>query len=141
MKSTPYHVHNRLVAVMAHIDRYAFGGQAQLAADAGVSKAAISKLLSGSTQPSFALVLKVINVLERHLGRRLDLQELFSFDGRYPTRSICELVGCRGCLLSHYYDQDGNLPIQYQDLRSGVWELPSDGLPVLPPESTGAEAA
>lgn len=141
MKSAPYRVHNRLVAVLAHIHHYDFAGQIQLAADAGVSKGAISKLLSGQSNPSFALVLKVVKVLERHLGQRLDLQELFSFDGRYPTRSVCTLVGCRGCLLSHCYDLDGNLMLTYQDLRSDTWELPASELPPMPKARAETEVA
>lgn len=90
---------NRLVAVMDHIPIYSFQGRARLAADAGVSRAAISRLVAGKTSPSFAVTVAITAALERRLGRRLDPRELVSFDGRYPTASVCDLCGCRGCTL------------------------------------------
>lgn len=40
-------VHNRIAAVMAHTSRYAFKSESRLAADAGVSKSALNRLING----------------------------------------------------------------------------------------------
>ena len=82
---------------MGHTTRYAFGGESKLARDAGVSKSALSRLVNGLSSPSFGLICALCNSLEKALGRPLDPREILSRDGRYPTPSVCQLCGCRGC--------------------------------------------
>lgn len=112
---------------MIHAPRYSFQGQARLAADAGVSRSTISRLISGRINPSFRLAQAVTVALEKHLGKQrkrpLCLREVFSPNGAYPTRSGCALVGCRGCMPEEAYDAEGNLRPDYWNLRPGEWSL------------------
>src|SRR5437660_736820 len=108
MRSTKPRIYNRIAAVMSHTTRYAFKGQARLAADSGVSKSAISRLISGQSLPSYASVWAITRALEKQIGKPLDPRELISLDGTYPTPSVCTLVGCRGCLPNEAYDDEGN---------------------------------
>lgn len=121
-------VHNRILALMAHTNRYAFKGESRLAADAGVSKSAVCRLLNGQSSPSFALVSSLARALEPHLqnglgGQRLDPHELISLDGTYPTASACALAGCRGCLPAEAYDEDNRLRPQFRGMVPGQWSL------------------
>ena len=115
------HLHNRIPAVLIHICRYAFEGQARLAADVGVSRSTVSRFLRGHTQPSYALVEAIARALSLRLGKALDPRELVSFDGTYPTGSTCALVGCRGCLPDCAYDADGALHPDWKGQKPGDW--------------------
>lgn len=121
-------VHNRILALMAHTNRYAFKGESRLACDAGVSKSAVNRLLNGQSSPSFALVSAITRTLERHLqgglqGKRLDPHEIISLDGTYPTASACELAGCKGCLPAEAYDEHNVLKPEYKDMKPGGWSV------------------
>lgn len=109
---------------MAHTSRYSFSGQARLAQDTGLSRAAVSRMLSGQSSPSFALVLAVTAALEKQLGKRIDPRELLTFSGEYPTASVCALCGCRGCLPDEAYRPDGTLRPEFRRVRPGEWSLP-----------------
>ena len=76
----------------------------------GVSRSTISRLLRGRINPSFRLAQAVTAALEKHLRRPLDLRELLSPDGTYPTASGCALAGCRGCMPEEAYDAEGQPP-------------------------------
>ena len=124
-------IHNRILALMAHTTRYAFKGESRLAADAGVSKSAVSRLLNGQSSPSFVLVSALTRALEPHLqgglkGKRLDPHELISVDGTYPTSSACELAGCRGCLPIEAFADDGKLRPEFKEMKPGSWSLGSN---------------
>ena len=112
---------NRIAAVMDHTNRYAFKGQARLAQDAGVSKSAVSRIISGQSSPSFAVMSAITQALEKGLGRSLDPRELISYAGRFSTFSICKLVGCRGCLPAFMFDADGCRKPEYRHVRPGEW--------------------
>ncbi len=114
-------VHNRIIAVMLHIPWYTFQGQARIAKDSGVSRSTINRLLSGRSVPSYPMVQKIAAALEKRLDRRIDPRELVSLDGTYPTRSVCQLVGCGGCLPSHAYDSGDNLKEAFYGVRPGDW--------------------
>ena len=134
-------MHNRIRVLMIHAPRYSFQGQARLAADAGVSRSTISRLLSGRINPSFRLAQAVTAALETHLKRPLDPRDILSPDGSYPTPSGCALAGCRGCMPEEAYDKDGCLKPDFCDLRPGDWSLarPSEPEPsnsAWPEEST-----
>jgi len=125
-------VYNRIRTLMIHAPRYSFQGQARLAADAGVSRSTISRLLSGRINPSFRLAQAVTVSLEKHLKRPLDPREVLSPDGTYPTASGCEIAGCGGCMPEEAYDSHGTLKPEYRDLRPGDWSLsrPSQTNPI-----------
>ncbi len=116
-------MHNRILALMAHTTRYAFKGGTRLAADAGVSKSAVCRLLNGQSSPSFALVLAVTKALEKHLRRPLDPRDLISLDGHYPTATACQLAGCKGCLPPEAYDENNVLKAEFKDVKPGEWTL------------------
>ena len=112
---------NRLAALMVHTSRYSFEGPARLAADLGVPRSTVSRLLSGRSHPSFGLALATLNRLEEATGHSLDAREVFSLDGSYPTPSVCDLLGCRGCLPDEVYDRDDSVKPEFAQLRSGRW--------------------
>ena len=132
-------VHNRIAAVMAHIPWYSLEGLTRLAQEAGVSKSALSRLLSGQSRPSFALVWKLTKALEKRLGKALDPCELVSLDGTYPTPSVCVLCGCSGCLPEEVYDDQEKLRPEYQHLKPGAWSIAAGGK-VTPALAAGKEA-
>ena len=114
---------NRINAVIEHIPWYGFRTQVRLAHDSQVSEAAISRLLRGESQPSLVVALQVTQAIARRLQRHIDVCELFSLDGSFPTASVCALVGCRNCLPECFYDERENLKPQFRDARPGQWEL------------------
>jgi transcriptional regulator with XRE-family HTH domain len=109
--------------VLLHTKRYMFAGQARLAADAGVARSTISRLMAGKSNPSIRVARVVQTALERELGRPLPLAELFSPDGTYPTRSGCRLCGCTGCMPEEAYDRHGNLRTAFRSMRPGDWSM------------------
>lgn len=115
--------HNRVAILMAHTTRYAFEPQARLARDVGVARSTISRILSGQRSPTLPLALKIVTALEEALKVPLDPRDVFSPDGTYPTRSGCEVSGCRGCMPEAAYDRNGNLRPSYRDQRAGDWTL------------------
>ena len=74
--------------------------------------------------PTYRVLVRVARALERALGRRLDLLELVSIDGSYPTPSVCRLVGCPGCLPDAVFEDDGRLREEYRNVEPGEWEMP-----------------
>jgi transcriptional regulator with XRE-family HTH domain len=116
-----WRVRNRILAVMAHTSRYSIRGQARLAEDARVSRSTVCRFLSGEANPSFALVMAITQALETRLGRPVDPRELVSMDGTFPTASVCELCGCRGCLPPEAYAPDDTLRQEYRGARPGEW--------------------
>jgi transcriptional regulator with XRE-family HTH domain len=106
---------------MAHTTRYAFKGGSRLAADAGLSRSALNRLINGLTSPTFNSIYGITQALEKQLHRHLDPRELVSIDGTYPTPSVCELVGCKGCLPDEAYDENEKIKPEYSDVRPGRW--------------------
>jgi len=114
-------MHNRVQILMIHTSRYAFQGQARLAADVHVSRSTISRMLRGKTRPSYHLAQAVAAALAKHLKRPLDPRDLFSPDGFYPERSGCALAGCSGCLPDEAYDSHGRRKPEWRNARPGDW--------------------
>lgn len=106
---------------MTHTRRYAFRGESRLADDAGISRAALNRLVRGTSSPSFVHVVALTQALERALGRSLDPREVVSLDGSYPTASVCELCSCRGCLPAEAYDEENRLRPEFKDVKPGHW--------------------
>ena len=123
---------------MAHVPRYSIRGQARLAGDAGVSRSAVCRFLAGKANPSFSMVMALTRALEEKTGRRIDPRELVSVDGTFPTSSVCELCGCRGCLPPQAYAADDTLRPEYRAARPGEWALE---LPLPPPGRERPQAA
>ena len=75
--------HNRLRAIIQHIDRFYFQGVTKLAHEAGVSHSAISRICSGKSGASYPVICAITAVLEGHLGKHIDPREIVSFNGEY----------------------------------------------------------
>jgi hypothetical protein len=116
-------IYTRLPEVLIHINYFSFQGQARLAYEAGYARSTIHRLIHGKCQPSFALVHAIQQVLDRRLGKPLATEEWLSLDGRFPTASICRLVGCRGCLPDQAYNEDDTMKPEYQHVTPGQWSL------------------
>jgi len=108
---------------LVHIPRLSICGQARLAAEAGVSRSTISRLVGGRINPSYRLARNVTSVLERMLGKPLDMCDVFSTDGTYLTPSGCALCGCGGCLPEEAWGEDGTMKPEWRDARPGDWSL------------------
>ncbi len=124
-------LHNRVQTVMVHVSRYSFQGRARLAADAGVSRSTISRMINGQTSPSHALVQAVTDALAVHLKKPLVPRDLFSDTGTYHERSGCRLSGCTGCLPETAFDGHGRRRVEWLNARPGDWSLspnPTDAL-------------
>ena len=116
-------LHNRVQTVMVHISRYSFQGRARLAADVGVSRSTISRLINGQTSSSHALVQAVTDALSAGLKKPLAPRDLFSPDGCYPERSGCRLCLCNGCLPESAFDVHGRRRIEWLNACPGDWSL------------------
>jgi len=114
---------NRLKICMVHTYRYAFEGQARLAADVGVSRSTITRLIQGRTKPPASLLRKVTEALSIALDRPVSVRNLFSPDGTYPTRFGCWLCGCNGCLPEYVFDRFGNRKPEYLFMEPGDWTV------------------
>jgi transcriptional regulator with XRE-family HTH domain len=106
-------VENRVRDFMEHSTRYAFKGEARLAKDCGVSDAAICRLLIGYSSPSFAMLCKLTDAFEKEFEKRIDPRELAAIDGQYPTPTVCEIVGCKGCTPQAAWNEDDTLKPEY----------------------------
>lgn len=116
-------IQNRVSVLLVHIPKLSIRGQARLAAEVGVSRSTVSRLVSGRVNPSYWLARAVTTALERHLARPLDMRDVFSTDGTYPTASGCALCRCGGCLPDRAYDREGSLQPEWRDARPGDWSL------------------
>lgn len=121
IQNKPQPIQNRVQVLLVHIPKFSIQGQARLAADVGVSRSTISRLVHGRINPSYRLARGVTDALERMLGKPLDMREVFSTDGTYLTPSGCALCQCGGCLPDRAYDIEGNLRPEWQGQRPGDW--------------------
>ncbi len=106
---------------MIHTSRYSFKGRSRLARDCGVSKSAISRLLNGHSRPTYYLISRVTDALEREFGRKFGIRDLFSRNGEYPTTFVCDLVGCSGCLPAKSLNDEGQTNPAYKNFKKGFW--------------------
>ena len=84
---------------MAHINYLWIEGQARLAKkNLGYLPHSVSRMVRGKSTPSLAAVLVITRVLEQRFGKRIRSRDMLNFDGQYPTPSVCDLCGCKGCL-------------------------------------------
>lgn len=115
--------YNRVRVLLAHVPRYSIRGQARLAADVGVARSTVSRLVNGRTVPSDGLAREVTAALSRRLGHPLDPRDVFSPTGAYLTPSGCALCGCHGCLPAEAWGTDDVLRPEWQGQRPGDWSL------------------
>lgn len=110
-------VENRIRSFMEHSTRYAFMGEARLAKDCGVSDASICRLLVGYSSPSFAMLCKLTHAFEKEFKKRIDPRELAAIDGKYPTPSVCDITGCKGCTPQAAWNADDTMKPEYSQLK------------------------
>ena len=127
-------VQNRVPVLLVHIPKLSIRGQARLAAEVGVSRSTVSRLVNGKINPSYRLARGVTDALERFLGRPLDMRDVFSTDGTYLTPSGCALCRCGGCLPEAAWGDDGTLKPEWKDARPGDWSLARPANPDADPE-------
>ena len=121
--ATPTVQRNRLLGVLQHIPYYTFRGTSRLAKDAKISSSSLSRVLRGETQPTLGVALSITAALEKRLNVRIDPRELFSLDKDFQPKSVCELVGCPGCLPAQAYGEDNQILPEYADVQPGAWSL------------------
>lgn len=114
-------LHNRIAAIMLHIRRYDSQSIARLAEDSGVSRSEVSRLLRGRVNPSYVIVERIHLCLEKYAGRRLNLREIVSETGSYPTAYVCDLLKCKGCLPAYTVNEFGDRLPEYRDWKGGRW--------------------
>jgi transcriptional regulator with XRE-family HTH domain len=69
---------NRLADYLAQIQEYWFHGpQRKFARDAGVSESTLSRILRGTTNPRYADICKIVSLLEKKLGQRIDPRDIY----------------------------------------------------------------
>jgi len=117
-------VYNRVASFMFHAPRYSIQGIARLAADSGVSRTAVSRLISGHRRPAYLVVLRVVASLERELGVTIDPREVVRDDPHYPTPYPCAVIGCKGCLPAWMFDDDDRVLPEYAAVKPGQWSAP-----------------
>jgi transcriptional regulator with XRE-family HTH domain len=97
-------------------------GQRRLATRCGVAPSTISRVVRGETSPSYRLAALVTAALSANLGVALDVRDVFSTDGTYPTACVCDLIAsCTGCFPPEAYDEDGAMRPEFRDLRPSDW--------------------
>ena len=126
-------IQNRVSVLLVHIPKLSIQGQARLAAEVGVSRSTISRLVGGRINPSYRLARGVTSALEKLIGYPLDMRDVFSTDGTYPTPSGCALCRCGGCLPDRAYDRESDLRPEWRGRRPGDWSL-------TPPMDTPSQA-
>lgn len=113
--------HNRVAAIMSHTSRYSCFPTSRLAADSGVAKSTISHLIHGRSNPLYSTVAGVVKCLEEQLGASLDVRQVFSEDGSYPTRAVCKLCQCPGCTPAIVYGSDSFRKPAFAEFEPGNW--------------------
>lgn len=115
-------IQNRLKSILVHIPWYSIEGQCRLAKDCHVSCSTISRLVRNQTAPSYALARAITDAISARLGVPVDMRDIFSTDGTYPTPCVCDLSPqCHGCFPDEAFDNEGRLLPEYRDLKPGDW--------------------
>lgn len=119
--SVPARGSNRIASILSHIPRYSFRGVSRLAIDCSLSKSTISHLIHGKSNPLYITVERIVKSLEAELSKPLKQSDVFSENGIYPTRYVCDLAGCPGCLPDEVYESNGTRRKEYLHISPGRW--------------------
>jgi len=125
----PQRIRNRLPAILVHVPWYSIEGPARLAADVGVSRSTITRLINGTSSPSYRLVAAITDALSRRIDARLDMREIFTTDGTYPAPSACDLCRCGGCMPEYAFKSNGERPPEFRDMMPGDWSRSASTVP------------
>lgn len=113
---------NRVKPFLIHIWWYSNDGQNRLAQDCNVSASTISRLVRGESLPTYQLAAAVTRAIEIRLGVPMDMREVFTTDGTYPTSCVCDLVPyCNGCFPPDAFNDDDTQNPDYRTMKSGDW--------------------
>lgn len=112
---------NRLGDVLAHVPRYQFGPVRRLAADAGVAPSTVSRVIRHQINPTFALVARLASAIEKETGLSIDPRDIAAERAAFPTRFVCGLMGCPGCLPEAALLPTGHRHPKYVGVRPGAW--------------------
>lgn len=121
LRIAPAVCHNRVAALMMHTSRYSFRGTSRLAKDCGLAKSTICHIVHGRTSPLYRTVAPIIRNLEYQLARKLNVRDVFSEDGSFPTKHVCKLAGCKGCLPDRLHNLDGSIKPEWSRVQPGTW--------------------
>lgn len=115
-------VTNRLRAVLLHVPYFTIEGYARLARECGVVRSTISRLVRGKSLPTYDFARRITQVLSQYWGKPLDMRELFTTDGTYPTASVCDLMDCKGCFPPEAWNESTDtLRPKWRYLKPGEW--------------------
>jgi len=67
-----------------------------LTKDTGLPRSTVHDILHRLHRPSYKAAIRITHAIGTQLGRKISTEELFTFDGSYPT-SLRDLTECRGC--------------------------------------------
>ena len=113
---------NRISDVMFHQNLLSGrGGTSRVAEIARVSPSSISRLINGKFNPSYLMVIRVLEAIEQEFGFRLDSRELVAENGRFLTPFVCDVVPCRGCLPPNALDEFGARKAAFNNIKPGEW--------------------
>jgi hypothetical protein len=77
-ETPPFPKVNKIPDYLAQIEEYWFRGpKRRFARDAGVSEATFSRIFHGVTNPCYQDVCKIVALLEKKLGKRIDPRDIY----------------------------------------------------------------
>lgn len=121
-QQAPPKVTNRLRAVLLHVPYFSTDGFARLAAKCGVARSTISRIIREKSSPTYQLAHRITQVISDHHSGVLDMRELFTTDGTYPTDSVCALMDCKGCFPPEAWNEASNtLKPSWRGKNPGDW--------------------
>lgn len=92
-----------------------------MAADTGISRSTIWRLMHEDYPPPLVVISKVAAALEKELNRRIDLRDIVAENGTFLTKFCCDVVGCKGCLPETATDEWQHIKEVYKSIRPGEW--------------------
>ena len=81
-------LYNRLNAILAHTNYYAFNPHSKLAEQTGLTYSTMHNIGKGDQSPTLFTALKLLEALEKTLDRKLDIREIFSVSEEYQTATL-----------------------------------------------------
>lgn len=99
-------VDNRIQDFLEHSTRFAFNEKSRLAHSTRISNSAINRLLHAASSPSYATIIRITEILEKEFKRKINPREIATITGKYPTPSVCDLLGCKGCTPEDAWNDD-----------------------------------
>ncbi len=126
----------RLRAILLHIPYFSIEGTVRLAVACRVAPSTISRVLRGRVRPDIALRKAIARAISYRNREAIPVREIFPQVGDSLTLSVCELMGCRGCLPPEAWDEERDiLRDTWRGAKPGLWSR-SKGM-FYTPQKTG----